>query len=86
MTWDQISSNWKHVSDRIRVTWGKLSDHDLAAIAGKRDLLSRLLQERYGYTSEQADTKVDDFAEGLKPKDKTQHRDRVESKPAVVGA
>ena len=37
MNWDQIKCNWKQVSDKIKLTWGKLSEDDLAAIAGKRD-------------------------------------------------
>jgi uncharacterized protein YjbJ (UPF0337 family) len=73
MKWDQIKSNWKQVSDKIKVTWGKLSEDDLAAIAGKRDLLSGLLQQRYGYAKVQAETKVDDFAQGLKPIAETQN-------------
>ncbi len=39
MNWDQIKCNWKQVSDKIKLTWGKLSEDDLAAIAGQRDLL-----------------------------------------------
>jgi len=65
MNWDLIKCNWKQVSDKIKLTWGKLSEDDLAAIAGKRDLLSDLLQQRYGYAKVEADTKVDEFAQGL---------------------
>ena len=71
MNWDEIESNWKQVTDKIKVTWGKLSEDDLAAIAGKRDLLSSLLQERYGYEKAQADKKVDDFAQELSPEHAT---------------
>ena len=39
MNWDQIKCNWKEVSDRIKLTWGKLSEDDLTAITGKRDRL-----------------------------------------------
>lgn len=65
MNWDQIKCNWKQVSDKIKRTWGKLSEDDLAVIAGKRDLLSGQLQQRYGYAKVQAEKKVDDFAQGL---------------------
>lgn len=65
MNWDQIQSNWKQVSDKIKRTWGKLSDDDLDDIAGKRDSLSGLLQKRYGYAKVQAEAKVDDFAQRL---------------------
>jgi uncharacterized protein YjbJ (UPF0337 family) len=53
------------VCDKIKVTWGKLSEDDLAAIAGNRALLSEMLQQRYGYATVLAETKVDDFAQRL---------------------
>ena len=65
MNWDQIKSDWDHVSDLIKVTWGKLSDDDLTRIAGDREHLTRLLVERYDYENAQAVSKVDKFANGL---------------------
>jgi uncharacterized protein YjbJ (UPF0337 family) len=65
MNWNQIKSNWIQVCDKIKVTWGKLSEDDLAAIAGNRDLLSDMLKQRYGYATVLAETKVDDFAQRL---------------------
>ncbi len=67
MNWDQIKGNWKEVSDKIKLTWGKLSEDDLTAIAGQRDRLAGLLQERYGYKKADAENKVDQFALGLNP-------------------
>lgn len=66
MNWDQIKSNWKVVSEKIKLTWGKLSDDDLAAIAGQLDQLASLLKKRYGYATVVAQNKVDKFAQGLK--------------------
>ena len=43
MNWDQIKRNWKQASDKIKVTWGKFSEDDLAAIAGDRNLLTGML-------------------------------------------
>ena len=65
MNWDQIKRNWKQVSDKIKLTWGRLSEDDLAAIAGNRDLLSDMLQQRYGYATVLAEAKVDGFAQEL---------------------
>ena len=65
MDWGQIQINWEQVCARIRVTWGKLSEDDLAAIAGDREALSSLLQERYRYRKAQADKRIEQFAEGL---------------------
>ena len=62
MNWDQIKGNWNGVSDTIKRTWGKLSEDDLTAIAGRRDQLAGLLQEKYGYAKAVAESKVDQFA------------------------
>lgn len=66
MNWTQIKSNWKQVCDKIQVTWGKLSEDDMAAIDGQREQLTSVLQQRYGYERKLAEQKVDDFAQGLK--------------------
>jgi uncharacterized protein YjbJ (UPF0337 family) len=65
MNWDQIKNNWTEVSDRIKLTWGKLSEDDITTIAGQRDQFARLLQERYGYEQENAENAVDQFAKRL---------------------
>ena len=65
MNWDQIKCNWKQVSDKIKLTWGKLSEDDITTIAGQRDEFCRLLQVRYRYDQEFAENAVDQFAERL---------------------
>jgi len=66
MNWDQIKRDWKQVSAKIKVTWGKLSEDDLTAIAGRREQFAGLLQQRYGYAKDQADHALDEFARELK--------------------
>ena len=39
MNWDRIEGNWKHLQDKAKAQWGKLTDDHLDAIAGKRDRL-----------------------------------------------
>jgi uncharacterized protein YjbJ (UPF0337 family) len=73
MNWDQIKVNWTAVCDKIKCTWGKLSEDDLAAIAGQRDRLAGVLQERYGYEKVVAENKVDQFALGLSPRSEASH-------------
>ena len=65
MNWVQIKTNWNEVSDKIKLTWGKLSDDDITTIAGQRDQFVRLLQERYGYEQDKAESAVDQFAQRL---------------------
>ncbi len=65
MNWDQIKRNWQEVSDKIKLTWGKLSEDDLIAIAGRRDQLAFVVQQKYGYEQVEAENKVDQFAQRL---------------------
>ena len=39
--------------------WGKLTDDDVDRIGGQKDKLIGLLQERYGYTREQAEQEIE---------------------------
>lgn len=66
MNWDQVSSDWKQAGDKIKVTWGKLSDTDIAAINGDREKLAAVLRERYRISEAKVDEMIDHFAEGLK--------------------
>jgi len=67
MNWDQIKGNWKQFAGKVKEKWGVLTDDDLKVISGKRDQLAGILQERYGYEKEKAETELDEFARALKP-------------------
>ena len=58
MNWDQIQGNWKQVAGKVRETWGKITDDDFERIAGKRDQLIGMIQQRYGVAKEEAETQV----------------------------
>lgn len=66
MNWNQIKLNWQAVCEQIKLTWGKLSENDLAAIAGSREQFAQLLHARYGYSKSDAETRVDQCAQGLR--------------------
>jgi uncharacterized protein YjbJ (UPF0337 family) len=66
MNWDQIQGNWKQVTGKVKEKWGKLTDDDLTTVAGKRDQLAGVLQNRYGLAKEQAEKELDDFMKTLK--------------------
>lgn len=66
MNWDQIQGNWKQVTGKVKEKWGKLTDDDLTTVAGKRDQLAGVLQNRYGLAKEQAEKELDDFMRTLK--------------------
>lgn len=65
MNWDQIAGRWIELKGKVRAKWGKLTDDDLAVIAGKRDQLAGILQQRYGLVKEQAEKELDEFAKSL---------------------
>ena len=56
-----LEGNWKQIRGAIREKWGELTDDELDQIAGKRDKLAGVLQERYGYTQMEAERQIDDF-------------------------
>jgi uncharacterized protein YjbJ (UPF0337 family) len=55
MNSDRIEGNWKQLKGKMREKWGKLTNNDWEEVAGKKDQLLGKLQERYGYTREQAE-------------------------------
>lgn len=68
MNWDQIQGQWKQAKGRARTQWGDLTDDDLDKIAGKREELVGVLQQRYGMAKEKAEREVDEWAKDLESK------------------
>jgi uncharacterized protein YjbJ (UPF0337 family) len=58
MNWDRIQGNWKQVTGKALVQWGKLTNDDLDVIAGHRDQLAGKIQERYGVAKEDAEKQI----------------------------
>jgi uncharacterized protein YjbJ (UPF0337 family) len=56
-----LEGKWKQIVGEARIQWGKLTDDELDQIAGRRDKLVGLIQERYGYAKEKAEREVDHF-------------------------
>jgi uncharacterized protein YjbJ (UPF0337 family) len=55
MNKDIFEGKWKELRGQVREWWGKLTDDDLERAGGKADQIIALLQQRYGYTREQAE-------------------------------
>lgn len=66
MNWDQIKGDWKQLTGKVKEKWGKLTDDDLTTIAGQRDQMVGILQERYGYAKERAEQELSNFTDGMK--------------------
>jgi len=54
MNTDTFEGQWRQMRGDLRSWWGRLSDNDFEKIAGKKDRLMGMLQEKYGYTREAA--------------------------------
>ena len=61
MNQDILEGKWKQLAGEIRETWGELTDDEIDQIAGKRDKLAGKLQEKYGWSREEAERQIDDF-------------------------
>ena len=62
MDWNRVEGNWKQLRGRAKQQWGKLTDDDLAMVAGRREELAGKVQERYGIARDAARKQVDEWA------------------------
>ena len=58
MDWERISANWAHWRDRVRERWGRLSEVELTAVAGRREVLLARIQEVYGLSPEETERQL----------------------------
>jgi len=58
MNKDEFEGKWKQIRGQARQWWGKLTDDDLERIGGKYEQFLGVVQEKYGYTREAAETEV----------------------------
>jgi uncharacterized protein YjbJ (UPF0337 family) len=56
---DIFAGQWRQMRGTLRSWWGKLTDDDFDWIGGQTDKLVGVIQEKYGYTSEQAENEVE---------------------------
>jgi uncharacterized protein YjbJ (UPF0337 family) len=61
MSWDRIEGDWKAYSSRVRTRWDKLTDDDLAGVAGRKEELAARIQARYGIEREAAHRQIDSW-------------------------
>ncbi len=61
MNQDIFEGTWEHVKGKIKKFWGNLTDDDLKKIEGNQQEIIGKLQERYGYTKEEAKKSIEEF-------------------------
>lgn len=63
MNTDIIKGKWKQLKGDIQKKWGQLTDDNLDVTEGHTEYLAGKLQERYGWTKEQAEKELKEFSE-----------------------
>lgn len=66
MNWSEIEYRWQPMKALLVSYWNKLSDVDLARIDGKRDVLTQVLQERYGLNASEAELTICAFEKDVR--------------------
>lgn len=62
MNWDVVEGKWKQLKGAARAKWGDMTDDEYDEVAGNREKLAGKLQEKYGWSKEEAEKQVDEFA------------------------
>ena len=63
MNADILKGKWKEIKGQIREQWGELTDDEIAQVEGTEERLVGLLQKKYGYAKDEAETKYKEFME-----------------------
>jgi uncharacterized protein YjbJ (UPF0337 family) len=59
MNKDTLKGQWTQLKGQLRKQWGKLTDDEVDQIQGSAEILIGKLQERYGYSREQAEREIE---------------------------
>jgi uncharacterized protein YjbJ (UPF0337 family) len=65
MNWDRIQGDWQRFKVRAKQHWGKLSDDDLEASRGQRDVLAAKLIEAYALFKDDAERQLAEWQRSL---------------------
>ncbi|MEO8357412.1 MAG: CsbD family protein [Chloroflexota bacterium] len=61
MNKDVLEGKWMQLKGKVKQQWGKLTDDELDKMSGRYDELAGIIQERYGYSREEAANELDMF-------------------------
>jgi uncharacterized protein YjbJ (UPF0337 family) len=59
MNRDTFKGQWMQLKGQLRRQWGKLTDDEVDQIQGNAEVLIGKLQERYGYSRQQAEQELE---------------------------
>ena len=84
MDWNIIEGKWKELKGHARKEWGKLTDDELEEIGGKKDILVGKLQQKYGYASDEAHRRADEWAKQIDAKQEDAKQQYEAAKTSVL--
>lgn len=58
MNKEQAQGNWNQFKGKVKETWGRLTDDDIALFNGKKDQFFGKVQEKYGIAKEEAEKNI----------------------------
>ena len=64
--WLRIHDEWYKLRDVVRESWGELSNEDLAVIDGNRAKFISCIQDKYGFTRDEAERRVRQWQKDFK--------------------
>ena len=65
MNKDQAKGSFDQLKGKIKQTWGRLTDDDIALYNGKQDEFFGKLEEKYGVAKEDAETQLKKLNNGV---------------------
>lgn len=65
MNSDILKGKWNQIKGDVKKSFGKFTDDDMLVLEGDASKATGLLQERYGYGREEAETKWNEFTRRL---------------------
>ena len=54
-----LKGQWLQIKGQVRKQWGKLTDDEIDQVQGDAEILLGKLQQRYGFTREQAEQELE---------------------------
>ncbi len=65
---DVLAGKWKQIKGGVKTAFAKLTDDDIAEVEGNSERMLGKLQERYGYTRDEAENAWNKFVDNVDDK------------------
>lgn len=76
----QFLGHWNQIKGKVKERFGKLTDNDLLAISGKRDILVGKLETLYGFNKEKIESQLKEIENAFYSDELRDHWNQLQSK------